>query len=97
MKPMTIIQRLDKLWSKVTGRQHNFRVVFGYKQRGQQHKAAVTLYQTFSLTWRPGSDDFYREIRKHFGPKVIGVAKVHYGKLNCGHITIEDIAYLVRF
>lgn len=93
----TLIQHLDRLWSKVTGRKHNFRVVFGYKQKGQQHKAEITMYQTFSLTWRPSSDDFYREIRKHFGPKVIEVAKAHHRKLNSGHITIEDIAYLGRF
>lgn len=97
MKPMTITQRLDKLWSKVTGRQHNFRVVLGYKQRGQQHKTEITMYKTFRLAWMPSSDAFYREIRKHYGPKVIGAAKVHHGKLNDGHITIEDIAYLGRF
>ncbi len=96
-KRKTLIQTLDYLWSKVTGRNHNYRVVFGYKQKGQSHKTEITMYRTFSMAWRPSGDDFYRGLRKHFGPAMVKAAKERYGKLNGGYVTIEDIQYVGRF
>ncbi|APU00851.1 hypothetical protein [Aeromonas phage 59.1] len=96
-KCKTFIQTLDYLWSMVTGRNHNYRIVFGYKQKGQTRSTEITMYRTFSMSWRPSGDDFYREIRKHFGPNIVKDAAAMYGRLNNGRVTIEDIQYVGRF
>jgi hypothetical protein len=96
-KRKTLAQWVDSSWSRVTGRKHNYRVVFGYKKKGQGHKTEITMYRTFSMTWRPSGDDFYREIRKHFGSAIVKEAAAMYGRLNNGRVTIEDITYVGRF
>ncbi|APU00767.1 hypothetical protein [Aeromonas phage Asp37] len=96
-KRKTLIQILDRMWSRVTGRRHQFRVVLGYKRKGQQRPAEVTMYRCFDMSWVPGHDDFYRTIRTHFGPDIIKAAKEAYGSLNNGTITLESIVYLGRF
>ncbi len=93
----TCIQWFDAMWSKVTGRKHNLRVVFGYKQKGQTRSTEITMCRTFTMDWMPGGDDLYRELKKHFGPAIVEASKERYGRLNNGHITIEDISYIGRF
>lgn len=96
-KRKTLIQWLDRKWSLVTGRRHQFRVVLGYKRKGQQRPAEVTMYRCFDMAWLPHHDEFYRVMRTHFGPDVVKAAKQAYGRLNNGDITLESITYLGRF
>lgn len=89
-----LTQFIDKAYSRVTGRHHQYRVVLGFKPKGCQAPSMFTVCRTFGLTYRDG-ESFYRAIRKHYGESFIKcLPKDH---LKNGHITIEHIAYLGRF
>lgn len=89
---VTII--IDKLLSRVTGREHQYFVSLGYRPKGHTGPQQYTINHTFSVRCRSGAS-FYREIRKHFAPDFIKQLPKHH--LSNGEITIERISYLGRY
>lgn len=85
---------LDKAYSVVTGRTHNYFVILGYRPKGHKGPQMCTIQQTFSME-RRCSRNFYRVIRKEFAPSLVAAIPKH--RLDNGRITIEKITYLGRY
>lgn len=89
-----LIQKLDRLYSKVTGRHHQFIILLAYQNKGTQSAPLATRVQSFSMSYRDG-DSFYRTVKKHFAPRFIRAIPKHL--LRNGNVTIREVSYLGRF
>ncbi|APU01183.1 hypothetical protein [Aeromonas phage 32] len=90
-----LFQMIDRSFSRVTGREHQYCVKLSFKPKGwagQPHTWVVLP----GMTYRPHSQEFYRSLRKHYGERFInGLRKLGINPNN-GQITIDSITYLGR-
>lgn len=90
-----LFQMIDRSFSRVTGREHQYCIKLAFRpkgHRGQSHTWVVLP----SMTYRPNGPEFYRSLRKHYGPNFIkGIRELGINPNN-GRITIESITYLGR-
>lgn len=92
----TLINRLDKLRSRVTGREHQFCVRLGFRPKGWKG-SPITMVVLPSTTYRPAPAVFYRNLRKHYGPGFMKKVKEAGVSLDNGTMFIDSINYLGRF
>ncbi|AWH15342.1 hypothetical protein [Aeromonas phage 14AhydR10PP] len=90
-----LFQMIDRSFSRVTGREHQYCVKLAFFPKG--HQAPIHTWTMLpSVTYRPNGHDFYRAIKVFYGPGIIKRLRQLGINPNNGRITIESITYLGR-
>lgn len=96
-RPKGLIQRADKLVSRVTGREHNYKLTLSFRP-GNWPKGSIplTLVKYARLTYRGDLQQQLREMKRFYGPGFMkGIREIGVDPSN-GKLAIEDLTYLGR-
>lgn len=97
MKKMTIIQRMDRAFSRVTGRRHQYCIKLVWRNKGQHPSIQPSTWVAIpSVQWRPHGDELCREMRKHLGPQFIRLLREAGVPICNGRISIDSLTYIGR-